>query len=87
MGYWSLYPPYVSVAEKKAKAARKLEKLRKTRNNEKVKSCLEELRAKCHSGDNLFPYCLEAVKNRVTLGEIEEAFREEFGLWSFPLMG
>ncbi len=65
----------------------RLEKLRKTRNNSTVKSCLEELRAKCHSGDNLFPYCLEAVKNSVTLGEIEEAFREEFGLWSFPLMG
>lgn len=65
----------------------KLENLRKTRNGEKVKSCLEELRARCHSDDNLFPYCLKAVKNRVTLGEIEEAFREEFGLWSFPLMG
>ena len=65
----------------------RLEKLRKTRNNSTVKSCLEELRAKCHSGDNLFPYCLEAVKNSATLGEIEEAFREEFGLWSFPLMG
>ena len=29
MGYWEYYPPYVSVAEKKAKAARKLEQLKK----------------------------------------------------------
>lgn len=29
MGYWNSYPPYVSVAEKKAKAAKKLAKLQK----------------------------------------------------------
>ncbi len=29
MGYWSYYPPYVSVAEKKAKAVRKLKQLKK----------------------------------------------------------
>ncbi len=29
MGYWGYYPPYVSVAEKKAKAAKKLAQLRK----------------------------------------------------------
>ena len=65
----------------------KLETLRKTRSSEGVNRCMEKLKTACHRDDNLFPYCLEAVKNRVTLGEIEEAFREEFGLWSFPLMG
>ena len=29
MGYWNYYPPYVSVAEKKAKAAKKLKQLKK----------------------------------------------------------
>jgi uncharacterized Zn finger protein len=33
MGYWSYYPPYVSVAEKKAKAARKLAQLQKKNPN------------------------------------------------------
>lgn len=64
----------------------KLEKLRKERNAQKVKESLEILRDKCHSEENLMPYCLEAVKNLVTLGEIEELFREEFGLWAFPLL-
>jgi uncharacterized Zn finger protein len=33
MGYWSYYPPYVSVAEKKAKAAKKLIQLQKRNPN------------------------------------------------------
>jgi methylmalonyl-CoA mutase N-terminal domain/subunit len=64
----------------------KLERLRKERNNQKVKECLKVLGEKCHTTENLYPFCLEAVKNLVTLGEIEELFREEFGLWAFPLL-
>jgi len=64
----------------------KLERLRKERNDQNVKESLKILRKKCHSDENLFPYCLDAVKNLVTLGEIEELFREEYGLWSFPLL-
>ena len=64
----------------------KLDKLRKERSDQKVKECLDVLREKCHSEENLYPFCLEAVKNLVTLGEIEELFREEFGLWDFPLV-
>ena len=64
----------------------KLDRLRKERNQKKVDECLRVLREKCHSDENLYPYTLEAVKNLVTLGEIEEVFREEFGLWTFPLI-
>ena len=64
----------------------KLERLREERSETKVKECLDVLREKCKSDENLFPHCLEAVKNLVTLGEIEELFREEFGLWDFPLV-
>ena len=64
----------------------KLEKLRKERSDAKVQESLKALRAACHREENLVPYCLEAVKNLVTLGEIEETFREEFGLWAFPLL-
>ncbi len=64
----------------------KLDLLRKERSDQKVKECLNVLRDKCHSDENLYPYTLDAVKNLVTLGEIEEVFREEFGLWSFPLI-
>ena len=64
----------------------KLEKLRQERDAAKVESCLNILREKCHSKENLYPYTIDAVKNFVTLGEIEEVFREEFGLWAFPLI-
>jgi methylmalonyl-CoA mutase N-terminal domain/subunit len=64
----------------------KLERLRKERNNSKVQESLRMLGEKCHTTENLYPYCLEAVKNLATLGEIEELFREEFGLWAFPLL-
>jgi len=43
MGYWSPYPPYVSVAEKKARSAKKLEKLRK--KNPDIKPILLEGRS------------------------------------------
>jgi methylmalonyl-CoA mutase N-terminal domain/subunit len=31
------------------------------------------------------PYVIEAVRAFATLGEIEQVFRDEFGLWQFPL--
>ncbi|MCJ7830235.1 MAG: methylmalonyl-CoA mutase family protein, partial [Desulfobacterales bacterium] len=62
----------------------KLERLRRERDPRQVRACLDALRRGCHSGENLFPCCLDAVKSRVTLGEICTVFRQEFGLWSFP---
>ncbi len=64
----------------------KLDRLRKERSEQKVKESLKILADKCHTDENLYPYTLEAVKNLVTLGEIEELFREQFGLWTFPLI-
>jgi len=43
MGYWGYYPPYVTVAEKKAKAARKLKQLKK--KNPDIKPILLEGRS------------------------------------------
>jgi methylmalonyl-CoA mutase N-terminal domain/subunit len=63
----------------------KLNKLRKNRDNDKVETALNKLREKCHEDENLMPYIKEAVLEYATLGEIEEIFREEFGLWQFPL--
>jgi len=63
----------------------KLNKLRKKRDQEKLDAALSTLRQKCHEDVNLMPYIKEAVLAYGTLGEIEEIFREEFGLWQFPL--
>lgn len=64
----------------------KLRKLREKRDNEKVQRLLNVLREKCHEDVNLMPYIKDAVVAYATLGEIEEVFREEFGLWQFPLV-
>ena len=64
----------------------KLDRLRKERSQQKVDECLNVLRDKVQTDENLYPYTMEAVKNLVTLGEIEELFRDEFGLWTFPLI-
>jgi methylmalonyl-CoA mutase N-terminal domain/subunit len=64
----------------------KLEKIRKERNSVIVDKNLKTLREKCHTDENLFPIVWETVKSLATLGEIEEVFREEFGLWQCPLI-
>ncbi|MTI82428.1 MAG: methylmalonyl-CoA mutase [Firmicutes bacterium] len=57
----------------------KLEKLRSERDNDKVKTMLEDIRKAAHTTDNLLPYFVEAVKAYATLGEICGVLREEFG--------
>jgi len=64
----------------------KLERLRKERDEDQKKACLSKLKEKCHSGENLLPLVLEAVKAEATIGEITDIFRQEFGVWTMPLM-
>lgn len=74
---------YPETAEKRQRE--KLEKLRARRDNAKVEETLQALRDKCHEDVNLMPYIKDAVSAYATLGEVAEVFREEFGLWQFPL--
>jgi methylmalonyl-CoA mutase N-terminal domain/subunit len=74
------YPEETEVVQKE-----KLRTLKESRDNGKVQKCLEKLRAVCHKDENTMPYVIEAVRAFATLGEIEQVFRDEFGLWQFPL--
>jgi len=58
--------------------------LRKNRNPEVVKSCLEAIATAANSDDNLFPHVLNAVKNDCTLGEIIQSMKDVFGTWMAP---
>jgi methylmalonyl-CoA mutase N-terminal domain/subunit len=58
---------------------RKLEKLRRTRDNSKVNWGLDSLKEAAQSDKNLMPYILEAARNYATLGEICGILREVFG--------
>jgi len=75
------YPEQAEAIQKE-----KLAKLRAKRDNAKLEKALNELRTKCHEDVNLMPYIKEAVKAHATLGEIQNIFRQEFGLWQFPLV-
>jgi methylmalonyl-CoA mutase N-terminal domain/subunit len=56
-----------------------LKKLRRGRNNVKVKEALREVRTAAESGENLVPSTLAAVREYATIGEICDQLREVFG--------
>ena len=49
------------------------------RDSQKATLCLEAIRNKSTSGENLMPAVVEAVENYCTLGEISNVLREVFG--------
>ena len=56
----------------------KLKALRAKRDHEKVRICLEAIRQKAMTTENLMPPVIEAVENLCTLGEISDVLR---GVW------
>ena len=57
----------------------KLEKLRRSRDNDAVQRALEQLRKTAKSADNLMPPILDAVRAYATVGEMCDALREVWG--------
>ena len=51
----------------------------KRMQNGKVDQLLQLLNDKASNGENIMPVVLEAVENRITLGEIADTLREVFG--------
>ncbi|MDP6946404.1 MAG: methylmalonyl-CoA mutase family protein, partial [Myxococcota bacterium] len=62
----------------------RIEALRHSRDAAKVASSLASVRAACQSGENLVAPIVTAVENDVTVGEICDVFREEFGVYRDP---
>lgn len=54
-------------------------KLKRERNNQKVKEALDKLQQVAQGGDNLVPAVVEAVKNYAVITEIVGVFQEVFG--------
>jgi methylmalonyl-CoA mutase N-terminal domain/subunit len=59
--------------------AEKLRRLRNSRDKAKVDQLLQQLNDKAMSGENLMPVVIEAVENKITLGEISDELRSVFG--------
>ena len=60
------------------------EAVKRNRNQEKAALALDGVRKACQGTDNLVEAILVAVKVEVTLGEICDIFREEFGVYRDP---
>lgn len=55
-----------------------------TRDNQAVSKHLELVKAACKAGVNIMPSLIEAVDSGVSLGEVCDAFREVFGVYTDP---
>ncbi len=68
------------------KQTAKLERLRRTRNGERVERALDRLRASARSAENVMPPILDAVRAYATVGEMCDALREVWGEYEEPVM-
>jgi len=57
----------------------KLEKLKKTRDNDRARCALDALRVAASGTTNLMPPILEAVRAYATIGEMTDALRDVWG--------
>ncbi len=74
-------PPEVEVEQIKS-----LKKVKKERNNAKVKEKLKDLRKAAENGENLMPRILECVRVYATLGEMCNTLKEVFGVYREPII-
>jgi len=64
-----------------------LERVRKTRDGQKVEQTLQALRnAAADANANTMPFIIDAVKAYATVGEISDAFRDVFGTYQEPAL-
>ena len=65
--------------EVRRKQIERLNKVKKERDNVKVKDALAKLRSAAQKGENIMPTVFEAVKVYATIGETSDVLREVFG--------
>ena len=66
--------------------AERLARLRRERDQERVKRALEGLRQAAASGQNTMPHFVEAALAYATLGEMMDVLREVWGTYSEPVL-
>jgi len=62
----------------------RLKDIKKRRDDKAVSRSLDDLRSACKKGENVMPYCIEAVKNLATEQEICDVYREVYGVYQDP---
>lgn len=69
-------------SEVRERQINKLNKLKKKRDNEKVTACLNIIKVKSTTKENLLPFILDAVECYATVGEISNVLRDVWGEYS-----
>ncbi len=77
--------PLLKMDEKgEERQIKRLSKLRKNRDNQKVDSTLNKLRKAAEGNENMMPYILDCVHSYATLGETCQILRDVFGEYEEP---
>ena len=77
--------PFLEIDDKvENEQIERLAAVRRRRDSKAVKRCLDDLKSACKKGDNVMPFCIEAVKNMVSVQEICDVYREVFGEYRDP---
>jgi methylmalonyl-CoA mutase N-terminal domain/subunit len=66
------------------KQIKRLQQVKRERNNEEVRRILDDLKRTAEGDENLMPYIFKAVKAYATEGEIISALKEVFGEYKDP---
>jgi methylmalonyl-CoA mutase N-terminal domain/subunit len=61
-----------------------LNQIRRKRDKKKAEEHIEKLRTVAKSNENLMPYLIDAFKDYVSLGEVCQVFKDEFGVFQQP---
>jgi methylmalonyl-CoA mutase N-terminal domain/subunit len=72
--------------EVERKQIARLHEVKQNRNQNRVRTCLADLRRAAEGSANLMPFILAAVKEYATLQEICDVFRDVFGVYRDPGM-
>ena len=62
----------------------RLTKLKQERNSRLAEKAKAGLHKALNEGENTIPSTIEAIKSRVTLGEVGKLYRDLYGCWQVP---
>jgi methylmalonyl-CoA mutase, N-terminal domain len=71
-------------AEVEERQTARVRAFKAARDQDRVTARLAEVREACRDGANLMPRLIAAVKDGVTLGEVCDVYRDEFGVYRDP---
>ena len=68
----------------KPQQVERLQAVRRKRDGKAVKKALDDIKSACKKGENVMPYCIEAVKSLASVQEICDVYREVYGEYRDP---